>query len=183
MNAPSFEHSPGVPLDERDARFKVFRDDCEKFARDPRLVSIARELLDRTSELFPPARTELGKRHARAATLLRGVQARVVYADGAKYKDPWETWELGSGDCKSSATLLACLCLPLGFAARLVAMGWREKPTHVCAQLKLHRSANWLWAETTMAARLGEHPSRAFERLGGPAVYGVGRLRESAGER
>lgn len=98
--------------------------------------------------------------------LLAAVQRRVRYVPDPVGQDPVTTWETARGDCKDSAVLFASMAVALGARVRLMAMGWKGRPSHVCAQVALDAGAPWLWAETTLdGARLGEHPTDALRRL------------------
>ena len=105
------------------------------------------------------------------ARMLDGVQHSVSFVRTSHFDTPLDTWALGEGDCKSTATLFAALAASLGCRVRLWAFGPpasdSSKATHVCAQVQPWKDAPWLWAETTVpGARLGEAPAEAALRLG-----------------
>jgi hypothetical protein len=160
-----------TPIDWTDFRFRVFRDHQVRYANHPGIQQIAYRLASiGTAGLFDTAAAELPSLEARrcvmAGRLLQGVQSRVAFVREAGFHNPADTWNRGLGDCKSSATLLAALALSCGCQARLMAMGFRGDPKHVCCQLAPWPGAPWLWAETTIpGALLGEHPSDALARL------------------
>ncbi|NUO51550.1 MAG: hypothetical protein HOV80_22060 [Polyangiaceae bacterium] len=104
-----------------------------------------------------------------AARLLAGVQARVRFVRDASerygvdtFTPAKTTWLRGYGDCDDSAPLLAALGLASGLPAELVAMSpdGDPDPSHVAAKLA------GIWTETTLRARVGEHPYAAARRLG-----------------
>ena len=71
------------------------------------------------------------------------------------------TLAIGIGDCDDSARALAALLWSIGYRVRFATLG--DPATHVAAQVKL--AGRWHWAETTLAAQLGEHPIAAARRL------------------
>jgi hypothetical protein len=72
----------------------------------------------------------------------------------------------GAGDCEELSALLFALCRALGIEAQLV---WLDQPgarrNHITTRVRL--DGRWLWAETSVRARLGEHPYEAVARIGG----------------
>lgn len=76
------------------------------------------------------------------------------------------TLETGVGDCDDTARALLALLRSLGFDAGLQTLPVVESgkpPVHVAAVVNLD---GWKWLETTIPARLGEHPVAAAQRLG-----------------
>lgn len=158
-----------------DWRFDVFLREAEGEAGYGRRIrALAREIaceargFERPDDLsFDEARAEQCRR------LLSAVQARVRYVSEDRFRGPLECWELGAGDCKSSATLLAAFAKSIGLRARLVAQGHESdlEPSHVVCELGWNDEAGglvgWFFAETTVrGARLGEVPYLAARRLG-----------------
>jgi Transglutaminase-like superfamily len=96
------------------------------------------------------------------------VQQHVRFVDEPveTFQTPTVTLAKGEGDCDDSARLLVSLAEACGIAGRLVFFFVVPggQPNHVCAQL--WSGGAWQWAETTIPARLGEHPFAALARLG-----------------
>lgn len=157
-------------LEAEDWRFRKFRQEASK--PDPRIAALARTLAGFDGELSeedlssPPEVLRLRA----LGDLLTRVQKRVRFVRTQSFQSPVETWVLGAGDCKSSATLFAALAASLGCRVRLWAFGPEcdsAKATHVCAQVQPWKDAPWYWAETTIVgAELGESPAMAALRLG-----------------
>jgi hypothetical protein len=120
--------------------------------------------------------------------LLRGTPAelhafvqrrvRFVPEEVETFQSPAATLALGYGDCDDSARALVAIAERAGYPARLVYFLQDGQPAHVCAQIKVPRGSagrartgavrppqEWGWAETTVAARFGEHPFAAMNRL------------------
>jgi hypothetical protein len=96
------------------------------------------------------------------------IQSRVTFTpeEVETFQSPRATQTLGYGDCDDSERALVVLARAVGVPARLVFFLEEDgQPAHVTAQL-WHGGA-WEWAETTIAARFGEHPFDALERIGG----------------
>jgi Transglutaminase-like superfamily len=95
------------------------------------------------------------------------VQAHVAYVDEPEetFATPNATFASGVGDCDDSARALLALAGAAGVPGRLVFFLQDGQPAHVAAQLQTSDGA-WHWAETTIAARFGEHPFAALDRLG-----------------
>ncbi len=80
-------------------------------------------------------------------------------------RPPAMTFALGSGDCDEQACLVASLAWACGLSAVVAPL--RDSSgeiSHVCAVIGVGSSN--LWAETTVGAKLGEHPLAAAQRLG-----------------
>lgn len=103
---------------------------------------------------------------AHLAALTYAVQSRVAYVDEKQetFARPAWTWARRYGDCDDSAPLLASLVRSVGHDAQLVTMGWGE-PQHVAARVRPAGESEWAWAETTIAAKFGEHPAAAKARM------------------
>ncbi len=70
----------------------------------------------------------------------------------------------GEGDCEDHARLVYALAMAGGLPARFAFLHKGGGPTHAVAQVVV--DGETLWAETTIDARLGEHPIAAGRRLG-----------------
>lgn len=68
------------------------------------------------------------------------------------------------GDCDDHARLVAALLAAAGVPSRLVILARDDHPLHVTAQAQIR--GQWTWLETTVPARLGEHPHAAAIRAG-----------------
>lgn len=71
---------------------------------------------------------------------------------------------VGEGDCEDHARLAYALAVAGGLRARLAFLHKGSGPTHAVAQVFVEGEPQWL--ETTIDARLGEHPIEAGRRLG-----------------
>lgn len=100
---------------------------------------------------------------ARAIQLL--VQRTIAYVLEAKetFQEAETSLHRRAGDCDDHAVLVIVLARTLSIPARLVILRKNGQPVHAVAQLEL--SGEWQWAETTVAAELGEHPVEAARRL------------------
>ena len=87
--------------------------------------------------------------------------------EGEQFQSPRATLRLGYGDCDDHVRTIVGLASAVGVPGRLVYFLQDGQPAHVAAQL--HDGSSWRWAETTIPARFGEHPFRAFARTGGGA--------------
>jgi hypothetical protein len=70
----------------------------------------------------------------------------------------------GEGDCEDHARLVYALAVAGGLPARFAFLHRGDGPTHAVAQVRIGDVPTW--AETTIDARLGEHPLEAGRRLG-----------------
>jgi Transglutaminase-like superfamily len=107
------------------------------------------------------------------AGLLAWVQSHVRFEleTTETFASPLATFDDGFGDCDDSARVFVVLSRCAGWPARFVYFTQSGQPAHVCAQVWTPGPADgaagaWQWAETTIAARLGEHPFAAAQRLG-----------------
>lgn len=105
----------------------------------------------------------------RAASIQAWVQAHVDFSREKveTFNPPARTLAIGLGDCDDHARLVMALLGALDIPARLETLPTRasgETPTHVAAQW--WDGDNWVWLETTVRARYGEHPQTAAHRLG-----------------
>lgn len=127
---------------------------------DPRLREVAVEVASHAA----PGRLALAKFcHAFVQACVRFTgEARETFASA------YDTIRTGVGDCDDSAEALCALWMAVGFQARVVGLGRTEYPTHAAAQVNLgtRDRPRWVWGETTIAARFGEHPYVAKARLG-----------------
>lgn len=75
------------------------------------------------------------------------------------------TIAVGSGDCDDHSSLVVGLATACGLPAKVVGIRGADGDIgHACAQILV--DGQWLYAETTVAARLGEHPYDAAVRTG-----------------
>lgn len=95
----------------------------------------------------------------------RYVRQRVRFRDEAveTFASPAATMRDGAGDCDDSERALVSLARAAGLPARFVFFLQDGQPAHVSAQV--FDGGAWRWAETTIAARYGEHPFKAMRRL------------------
>jgi transglutaminase-like putative cysteine protease len=98
----------------------------------------------------------------------RYVQRSVVFAReaGEVFQQGSYTLAIGAGDCDDQARLLYAVLVAGGARARLVFLTrpGATGPVHVVTQACV--AGAWQWLETTIAARMGEAPYAAAERLG-----------------
>lgn len=97
-----------------------------------------------------------------AAWIQLAVQRRVRYlGEGIETFQPaYQTWRTRLGDCDDTARLIAALAISLGLEGRVIGLpGASGDPVHAVATIE------GLWAEATLAARIGEHPRTALRRL------------------
>jgi transglutaminase-like putative cysteine protease len=127
---------------------------------DPRLRTFA----VRVAGHAPPGRVGLarfGHEFVRDGVRFTGEGAET-------YADAYETLRTGVGDCDDSARALSALMQALGLQAKIVGLSRRagRPPTHASVRINVGgRRPRWAWAETTIAARFGEHPYAAHARL------------------
>jgi transglutaminase-like putative cysteine protease len=95
------------------------------------------------------------------------VQAAVRFVREARetFQHTLYTLRRGAGDCDDHARVVAALTRGAGLRAQIVGVANKEGRTTHVAPLVFDGS-NWRWAETTIAARFGEHPRDAARRLG-----------------
>lgn len=111
-------------------------------------------------------------RRAGPAALQAWVQENVPFADEAveTFMSPTALLQQGAGDCDDSERFYVAVARAAGWQARLVYFTQDGQPAHVSAQVLASASPGapkaWAWAETTIAARFGEHPFAALKRLG-----------------
>jgi hypothetical protein len=137
---------------------------------------------DSRVDVFDPAILEAAARAPSPAAFLHAfVQSAVEFTpeDVETFQTPSVTLATGKGDCDDSARALVALARAIGVKGRLVFFLQEGQPAHVAAQLQDAAAPSnmsggmsgaappWRWAETTIAARFGEHPFQALERLGG----------------
>lgn len=116
-----------------------------------------------------------------ARAVHRFVRDRVAFRreDGELFQSPAVTLRRGLGDCDCQFRLAYALARAGGLRASMGLLHDRESfgaagwPSHVAPIL--HDGAGAWWAETTVAARYGEHPMDAARRLG---VVGRGDLKD-----
>ncbi len=76
------------------------------------------------------------------------------------------TWDAGGGDCDDHARAVVALLRAGGLPARIAYLhAPGREPSHAVAQVWLDGSG-WTWLESTLDARMGEHPIAAARRLG-----------------
>ena len=95
------------------------------------------------------------------------VQAAVRFVREARetFQHTLYTLRRRGGDCDDHARAVAALAIAGGAKARVVGVpNAKGKVGHVAAQL--FDGKRWWWSETTVAARFGEHPRAAAQRLG-----------------
>lgn len=103
--------------------------------------------------------------HARLEAIQRYVQTHVGFCEEEQETFPSALQVLldGIGDCDDHSLLVVALAAVLDYDTCCEAFPAPE-PTHVAAQAECDGA--WLWMETTVPARLGEHPIDACHRLG-----------------
>jgi len=79
-----------------------------------------------------------------------------------RFQAPAATIARGKGDCDDSSRVVRATLRALGWPARLVFMGDREGPSHVCAAIPTR--AGWFWLDASLPALPGEHPATARKR-------------------
>jgi len=120
---------------------------------DARVRRIALEIIGGMPDTSPA----LVARALHAAVLRR---VRYVGEGIETFQPAADTWAMGLGDCDDSARLLVALARSVGLPARVLALANAEGvPVHATAKIGQR------WAETSLPARFGEHPFRAFLRL------------------
>jgi transglutaminase-like putative cysteine protease len=128
--------------------------------RDPVVIHLARTARAEIEKLHPE-----DPKWATAAALHQFVKTNVRFVPeaGELFQPSDYTLKVGIGDCDDSARLLVALLRAAGLQARLMTLG--APPTHVSAGFH-HDQVGWVWLETTIDARPGEHPLNAARRLG-----------------
>lgn len=144
------------------ARVRWLSEWASESARDERVRRLARALAVGASD-----DTEA------AARILAAVQRRVRFERDPSeatsgvdtYQGPLRVWWGGVGDCDDVAPLLAALFRSVGLRSAVVGMRPRRAryPAHVSAMVWV--GGAWRWAEGTVGAKLGEHPTAAARRL------------------
>lgn len=102
---------------------------------------------------------------ARLEAIQRWVQQHVGFCNEGQETFPTALRVLldGIGDCDDHAILVIALLTALDYASTAEAFPAAD-PGHVAALGRL--DGRWCWLETTVPARLGEHPLDACRRLG-----------------
>jgi len=90
-----------------------------------------------------------------------------------RFAGPARTLALGTGDCDDSARLVRAVLRSLGHRCRLVFVGSTSVPWHVTAAIR--QGDGWYWLDASLAARPGEHPLKAKERIDGQPHYNQAR--------
>jgi transglutaminase-like putative cysteine protease len=103
--------------------------------------------------------------HARLEAIQRWVQDNVgfIFEGQETFPSSLQTVLDGVGDCDDHTLLVIALCSALDYEVTAEAFPAAD-PAHVAARVLTH--GDWLWMETTIPARLGEHPIDAARRLG-----------------
>ncbi len=91
-------------------------------------------------------------------------QIRFVHEPGEVFQSARATMALGAGDCDDHARLLYALAVAGGVPAEMLFLEEDSQPVHVVDRLR-DAAGDWVWAETTFDAELGEHPLDAFARV------------------
>jgi transglutaminase-like putative cysteine protease len=102
----------------------------------------------------------------KARTLHAYVRQHVAFQpeEEETFRSPLVTLRLGLGDCDDQAVCVAALAQAAGLDAHIASLRDAEgEIAHVATQIRV--GGAWLWAETTIAAELGEHPHAAALRL------------------
>lgn len=134
------------------------------------LVALGAE--DRTSpwarELAAELRALAGDDASYAQAILAFVKERLKFVREAPGAELFQSGPYslltGEGDCEDHARLVYALAVAGGLGARFAFLHRGGGPTHAVAQLRVNGAPTW--AETTIDARLGEHPIDAGRRLG-----------------
>lgn len=111
------------------------------------------------------------------AGLLAWVQSavRFEHEDTETFQSPLASFQNGFGDCDDSERVFVVLSRAAGWRARFVYFTQGGQPAHVTAQVfdtsprpggPPGTPKGWTWAETTIAAKYGEHPFAAAKRIG-----------------
>jgi hypothetical protein len=109
-----------------------------------------------------PKKTETKER---AAAVMQWVRTNVRYIREPKetFQSPSYTIRSGAGDCDDHANLVHAIARNAGLPARVVPL-WKDgQIRHAVSQVAIDDA--WTWAETTVRAKLGEHPRAAVRRL------------------
>lgn len=146
IDCPSLQHK-------LDLLVALGRYDAERF---PDVIKLSRRIVARTEY-------DCG---ARAEALQRWVQDHIGFVDEPieAYPSALAVLVDGAGDCDDHAILMVALAHAIGLPTSAEAFFWPSGDGH--AAMIVGCGGSWLWCETTIAARLGEHPIAAARRLG-----------------
>lgn len=102
---------------------------------------------------------------SRLAAIQQWVQTHIAFCDEGQETFPSALRMLLTpiGDCDDHTLLVIALASTLGYEMSCEAFPAPD-PSHVAAIARV--DSEWLWMETTVPARLGEHPIDACRRLG-----------------
>ena len=120
------------------ARLKTLREIALPAGRDPRIATLAVQLL-KANNVKP-------REHRKAAeALLKFVQTRIFYVNepGERLQDPVYTLRVGYGDCDDMAMVLAALCESLRLPWRFVISGRRGNRIVRWVEGTPYREAQW----------------------------------------
>ena len=147
-------------------------------ASDPSVEEWGYEIAKATADSLDDGATDDQFRDALGAAIHRSVQGAIRFApeEGERFQSARTTMISGVGDCDCHARLVHALATSQGVGSTLRYFARDGEPLHVVAALDT--IAGPAWAETTIAARFGEHPLEAYERL---RSSGAGEARSDLG--
>lgn len=134
------------------------------------LVALGRHDGERFADVHKLARSIVAPRGDDDASRLEAIQLFVqssvgfCFEAGEVYPSALTVLGQGIGDCDDHTIVVVALCHALGYPTSAEAFFWPSGDGHVGALSQL--GGQWLWIETTIPARLGEHPVAAAKRLG-----------------
>jgi hypothetical protein len=155
---------------------------AEQDAGDPMVAAWAREILFATADQLGEPLDSPEVRDAFAQALHANVQQQIRFEPeiGEQFQSARATMIEGVGDCDCHARLVHALARSQGLGSCLRYFEHDGEPTHVVAALET--SGGPAWAETTIGALFGEHPQKAYRRLGleatgdRPDIAGLGSM-------
>lgn len=151
-----------VKVSDNEQAMALLRAMADLYQTHPDVVSIAQEIHEYAALTVAVPSAELI-----AHGVQTYVQKTVRYEEEEieRFCSPLVTLRIGLGDCDDHALLVCVLARAAGLQARIVPLRDTSGAiVHAVTQIKT--GGGWMWAETTIAAGLGEHPLDAAQRLG-----------------
>src|SRR6266852_2295603 len=139
-----------------DSLLRLLVTQVRRASQDPAIFDLAR----RMRKSYPK-----DGQCARALHAWMRIAVKFLREPGEIFQRGRYTAKRGFGDCDCQTILLGGLGKAAGLKCRVMPFGVKKgDPRHVCMQF--HHDGGWNFAETTVAAKYGEHPIAAAKRLG-----------------
>lgn len=113
--------------------------------------------------------------HARKIQAWIQLHVQFVEEFPETFQAPDATIQRLYGDCDDQCILAMALARELGVTARIVPFARGKGWSHVAMQYHLTVWGVWVWGETTLGARFGEHPQEARKRISAAGRGDIGR--------